>query len=308
MRIYVSRPLPEACLARLGELGAVTLDGGRAGPPSAEELLRELPGHDVAVVQLTDPLGGAVLRAACPRLRLVSQVAVGLDNIDLAVCRELGVRVAHTPGVLTDATADLTMALLLAAARRIPEADRYVREGHWDVWALDLLCGMELRGATLGIVGKGRIGTAVARRAEAFGMEVIHHSRSSGRPLAELLARSDVLSLHAPLTRDTHHLIDRGALFAMKPGSILVNTARGALVEEWALAEALDDGPLRAAALDVFEQEPKVHPSLLTRRDVILAPHIGSATERTRGRMAEMAVEAVEDWAAGRRPVHLFEG
>ena len=192
MRIYVSRPLPEACLARLGELGAVTLDGGRAGPPSAEELLRELPGHDVAVVQLTDPLGEAVLRAACPRLRLVSQVAVGLDNIDLAVCRELGVRVAHTPGVLTDATADLTMALLLAAARRIPEADRYVREGHWDVWALDLLCGMELRGATLGIVGKGRIGTAVARRAEAFGMEVIHHSRSSGRPLAELLARSQV--------------------------------------------------------------------------------------------------------------------
>ena len=210
--------------------------------------------------------------------------------------------------MLTEATADLTLALLLAAARRIPEADRYVREGQWDVWSLDLLCGMELRGATLGIVGKGRIGTAVARRAEAFGMEVIHHSRSSGRPLAELLERSDVLSLHAPLTRDTHHLIDRAALFAMKPGSILVNTARGALVEEAAMAEALDDGPLRAAALDVFEQEPKVHPSLLARADVILAPHIGSATERTRGRMAEMAVEAVEDWRAGRRPVHLFEG
>lgn len=298
-RIYLSRPLPADCIERLAALGELTWNEDRQEPPTEAELLGELPGHDAAVVQLTEPVTARVLDAAAPRLELLSQVAVGLDNIDLERCEALGIQVAHTPGVLTEATADLTLALILAACRRIVEADRFVREGRWGVWSLDLMCGLELGGATLGILGMGRIGRAVARRAEAFGMEVIHCSSSSGLPLSELLERSDVLSLHAPLTAETRHIIDREALFSMKPGSVLINTARGGLVEEAAIAEALDQGPLRAAGLDVFEEEPGVHPSLLDRQDVVLLPHIGSATEATRHRMARMAVAAVEAWARG---------
>jgi glyoxylate reductase len=303
-KIYLSRAVPSDCLARLEAIGDLTWSPTRARPPEHGELLAELPGHDVAVVQLTEDMDARVLRAAAPRLKLVSQVAVGVDNIDLEVCRLLGVQVAHTPGVLTDATADLTMALILAVCRRVVEADRFVRDGQWKLWSLDLMCGMELRGRTLGILGRGRIGAAVARRAEAFGMKVIHCSRRSGVPLGELLARADILSIHAPLTPDTEKIIDEQALFSMKEGSVLINTSRGALVEEAAIAAALDEGPLRAAGLDVYEQEPSVHPSLLGRSDVVLLPHIGSATDRTRHRMAELAVEAVESWVRGERIAH----
>ena len=199
---------------------------------------------------------------------------------------------------------------------RVPEAERTVREGRWSTWSLGMLTGLELREATLGIVGLGRIGAAVARRARAFGMHVVYAGRRAATasleaelqarhlPLDELLATSDVVSLHAPLTEETHHLLSRERLFAMKPGALLVNTARGALVDEASLADALENGPLRFAALDVFANEPRVHPTLLQRDDVLLLPHIGSATQATRYRMASLAVDAVLDAAAGRPLAH----
>ncbi len=302
-RVLVSRPLPAPCLDRLRAEAEVTLLPGEA-PRGEQELLESLPGHDVALIQLTEPITERVLEAAAPRLELVAQVAVGLDNIDLHAARRLGVAVSHTPGVLTDATADLCFALLLAAARRVVEGDRYVRAGRWTRWSLDLLCGLELRDATLGIVGLGRIGTAVARRALPFGMRVQYCQRHAAPPelerelgatrcdLETLLATSDVVSLHLPLGPQTHGLLDRDRLFAMKPGAILINTARGALVDEAALVDALAEGPLRAAGLDVFEAEPAVHPGLLGRDDVVLLPHLGSATEATRLRMATMATDS----------------
>ena len=298
-RLYVSRPIPEDLLTRLRGVLHVTLPD-RDRPPTEAELLAELPGHDAAIVQLTEPLTARVIEAAAGRgLSLIAQVAVGLDNVDLRVARQLGVPVTHTPGVLTDATADLAMALLLATCRRVPEADRFVQQGRWGVCSLDLMCGLELRGATLGILGYGRIGRAVGKRAEAFGMRVQWTDVDGGLPLPELLSTSDVLSLHAPLTPDTRRIIDRDALFALKPGAVLINTARGALIQEDAIADALDHGPLRAVGLDVFEDEPRVHPSLLGRDDVVLLPHIGSATTRTRHRMAELATESVLAWLAG---------
>lgn len=288
-----------------------------AAPPTEGELATLTPGHDAVLCQLTEPMTRTVLAAgAAAGLRLVSQVAVGLDNIDLSACAELEIAVAHTPGVLTDATADLTMALLLSAARRLPEAERYVRDGRWDVWSLDLMAGLELRGAVLGIVGLGRIGQAVASRARAFGMRICYAgprrvtSEVEGRlqaewlPLDTLLARADVISLHAPLTSRTHRMLSAERLARVKPGAILVNTARGGLIDEAALADALESGPLGFAALDVFEDEPQVHAGLLDRSDVLLVPHIGSATHTTRVRMAELATEAVLDFAAGRPLQH----
>jgi glyoxylate reductase len=298
-RLYVSRPIPLDLLERLRAVLDVT-SPEHGEPPTEAQLLAELPGHDAALVQLTEPVTTAVLEAGARRgLSLVAQVAVGLDNIDLSAARRVGVAVTHTPGVLTDATADLAMALMLATCRRIPEAERYVRQGRWGHWSLDLMCGLELRGATLGILGFGRIGRAVAQRAEAFGMRVQWTDAHAGVPLAELLATSDVLSLHAPLRSATRWIIDREALFAMKPGAILINTARGALVEEQAIVPALEEGPLRAVGLDVYEDEPRLHPALLGRDDVILLPHIGSATTKTRHRMAELATESVRAWLDG---------
>jgi glyoxylate reductase len=298
-RLYVSRWIPEDLLQRLRARLDVTY-AGRVKPPTEAALLAALPGHDAAMVQLTEPVTAAVLEAGAARgLELVAQVAVGLDNIDLDAARQLGLTVTHTPGVLTDATADLAMALMLAVCRRIPEADRYVQQGRWEVWSLDLLCGMPLRGATLGILGMGRIGRAVAERAKAFGMRVQFTDVQGGVPLAELLATSDVLSLHAPLTPQTRRIIDRDALMSMKEGAALINTARGALIQEDAVVDALERGPLRAVGLDVFEDEPRVHPSLLGRDDVVLLPHIGSANTWTRHKMAELATESVLAWLDG---------
>ncbi len=306
-RVLVTRPIPEALLGLLRERAEVRVLPGPSAP-SENELLESLPGHDLCISMLTDPLSEVVLRAARQHpehpLQLVAQIAVGLDNIDLSAARHLGVQICHTPGVLTDSTADLTFALLLATCRRIVEADRFLRDGHWSTWRLDLLTGVELRGTQLGIIGMGRIGTAVARRARPFGMDVAYHNRkpvdasleeelgAQFMPLGELLSSSDVVSLHAPLTDTTSGMLGRQQLFSMKPGAVLINTSRGGLVDEAALSHALDEGPLRAVGLDVYENEPQVHPSLLERPDVTLLPHIGSATEATRGLMAKMAVEA----------------
>ncbi len=288
-RILITQPIDASAMALLEAAGlSIDVWPGPAPIPAAE-LHSRVRGCAGLISMLTDPVD-AELMAAGP-LRVVAQHAVGVNNIDLEAAKSMGVAVAHTPGVLTEATADLAMALLLSAARRIVEGHALVSSGEWRGWSPTLLCGMELNGSTMGIVGMGRIGAAVARRAEAFGMRIIHHNRSSGCSLEELLAESDVISLHCPLTPDTHHLIDESALAAMKDSSILINTARGPVVDEAALVHALSTGGIAAAGLDVFEEEPDIHPGLIGLPNVVMAPHLGSATVATRRKMGHMVAE-----------------
>jgi glyoxylate reductase len=286
-RVVVTRRLPFPALERLRAHHEVEEWPGPLPPP--EDVLRERTADAEGLLcLLTDRIDAPLLDAA-PRLRVISNFAVGADNVDLAEAARRGVDVGVTPGVLTDATADLTMALILAAARRLPNAAADVRQGNWNTWEPAGWLGLELRGATLAIVGFGRIGRGVAERAKAFGMEVLPVHRDT--PLGYALERADVISLHAPLTESTHHMIDTQALTAMKPGAILVNTARGALVDTDALIEAANEGRLHAA-LDVTDPEPLPpdHP-LLTTPNVFVVPHIGSATTAARSRMAETAVD-----------------
>lgn len=266
------------------------------------------------VTLLTDRVDAALL-ARTPRLRVVANMAVGVDNVDLAACRARGVAVTNTPGVLTEATADLAFGLLLCAARRIAEGDRLVRRGAFPGWSPSFLLGARVHGATLGVVGLGRIGQAVARRARGFGMRVVY---AGGRPLApeleralgavrvgvdDLFAGCDFVSLHCPLVPETRHLVNAARLARMRPGAVLVNTARGPCVDEAALAGALARGPLGAAGLDVFEDEPRVHPALLALDNVVLAPHIGSADRPTREAMARVAADNVLAVLAGGAPL-----
>jgi glyoxylate reductase len=278
-------------------------------------LLAEVRDAHGLITLLTDPVDAELLDAA-PRLAVVANYAVGHNNVDLAAATTRGIAVTNTPDVLTESTADLAFALLLAAARRLVEGDALVRRGEFVGWGPEFHLGVDVHGATLGVVGFGRIGRAVARRALGFGMRVIcvdpRRSRAGDAaaiaarrvPLAELLEESDFVSLHCPLLPATHHLIDAAALRRMKPGAILVNTARGPLVDEAALAAALREGIIAGAALDVFEDEPRVHPVLLTLPQVVLAPHIGSATVATRRRMAEVCVGSVLAVLEGRRPAN----
>jgi glyoxylate reductase len=259
-----------------------------------EEMIAILSEADGAIVLLSDPITRGVLEAL-PHLRIVANFAVGYNNIDIEAARELGVRVTNTPGVLTEATADLTMALILAMTRRLPEGDAEVRGTGRCEWEPLKLLGASLQGKRLGIVGMGRIGSAVAVRARAFGMEVIgtRSGQASGISNDELLATSDIVSLHLPLSAETRHLIDAKALGRMKRGGYLINTSRGALVDESALCDALESGHLRGAALDVYEHEPEVNPRLLAMKNVVLVPHIGSATEEARSAMARIAATEV---------------
>ena len=289
-RVFVTRELPFPALERLtAEHEVDTWPGGLAPPP--EDLRARTSEADGLLAMVADRIDEALL-AAAPNLRAIANFAVGTDNIDLDAAAARGIPVGNTPDVLTDATADLAFALILALARGIVSGAATVRAGEWLTWdpAGDL--GTDLAGATLGIVGRGRIGDAVARRAAGFGMEVVHSSRSSGLPLGELLERADVVSLHTPLTPDTRHLIDARALARMKPTSLLINTARGGIVEQEALREALIDGRIGGAALDVTDPEPLPGDDpLLDAPNLLVVPHLGSATRRTRARMAEMAVE-----------------
>lgn len=269
---------------------------------------------EALVVPLTDRIDGALL-ARAPRLRVVANIAVGVDNVDLEATRDRGVVVTNTPDVLTEATADVAFGLLLAASRRLAEGDRLVRAGGWQGFTLTFMLGARVHGASLGIVGLGRIGKAVARRARGFGMHVGYTQRKRlpealeralgvtwVPALADLLAWSDIVTLHCPLTAETRHLIGEPELSAMRPGSVLVNTSRGALVDEPALARALRDGPLAAAGLDVFEDEPRVHPELLALPNAVFSPHLGSADAPTRSAMAELAIENVRRVLAGEPP------
>jgi lactate dehydrogenase-like 2-hydroxyacid dehydrogenase len=293
----------------------VTYHDSRTGY-SPDELLAQAKGKTGIVCQLTDKFSADVL-AELPDLKVLSNVAVGYDNIDAKAATERGILVTNTPGVLTETTADLAFALMMAAARRLTEAERFLRDGQWGEWYIDLLCGYDIHGATLGLLGMGRIGQAVARRAAGFGMKVLYHNRTQldgalEQALGveyvsfdELLEKSDFLSIHTPLTPETRHIIGAPELNKMKRTAILVNTARGPVVNEAALAKALADKTIASAGIDVFEQEPRVHPDLLKVDNVVLAPHVGSATIATRARMCAMAAENCLVGLAGQKPPNL---
>jgi glyoxylate reductase len=279
-----------------------------AGTMPADQLRTRIAGSDALVCVSTDRIDAPAIDAAS-RLKVIANVAVGYDNVDVARARARGIVVTNTPDVLTDSVADFTWALILAITRRLAEGERLVRRGEWKGWALDLLLGTELRGKQLGLIGVGRIGRAVAARAPAFGMRVAHASRheidgiGEAMSLDRLLLTSDIVSLHVPLTPETTHLIDRRALTRMKRSAYLINTARGPVVDEEALAWALQQHLIAGAALDVYEAEPAVHRDLLKLENVLLVPHLASGTTETRTAMADLAVENVLAVLAGRPPI-----
>jgi lactate dehydrogenase-like 2-hydroxyacid dehydrogenase len=303
MKVFVTRRLPGGALDRLGAEHEVDVWPERL-PPPYDELRVRVRDVEGLLSLLTDRIDAELIDSA-PRLRAISNYAVGVDNIDIEAATGRGIPVGNTPGVLTDTTADLAVALMLGIARRLVDGDAFVRRGEWRTWEPELLLGHDLYRATVGIVGFGRIGQAVARRLEGFECTVLHASRSGGVPVEELLERSDFVSVHTPLTPDTRGLIDEQALRRMQPTSYLVNTARGAVVDSAALASALHAGEIAGAALDVTDPEPLPadHP-LLEAPNLLVLPHLGSATHATRERMADMAVDNLLAGLAGERMPH----
>ncbi|WNG19359.1 2-hydroxyacid dehydrogenase [Cystobacter fuscus] len=311
-RVFVTRHLPGEALARLAVHTSPRV-WPEPLPPPPEVLQAEAREAEGLITLLTDRIDEALL-AQAPHLRVVSNVAVGHDNIDVGACTARRIAVGNTPGVLTETTADFAFALLLGLARRVAEADAYVRAGQWRTWEPGLLLGPDVHGATLGIVGLGAIGAAVARRARGFGMRLLYVNRRARPELeaelgltrvdkATLLAQADVVSLHVPLSPETRHWLGRAELAAMKPGALLVNTARGPVVDQSALVDALRSGHLGGAALDVTDPEPlPLDSPLLHLPRVLLAPHIASASHATRGRMASMAVDNLLAALEGRPP------
>ncbi len=317
-KIYVTRPLPsKEAMEKLYKYCEVDLHEDEKHPPTREELLEHVRGKDALLCLLTDKIDREVLDAAGPQLRVVSTYSVGFDHIDVEECTKRGIYVCNTPGVLTEAVAELTWALILAICRRIVEADEEVRKGRWPAWYPTYLLGMELRGKTLGIVGLGRIGSVVARIARGFDMKVIYYDVRRKpdlelllgveyKPLDELLKEADIVSIHVPLTKETYHMIGERELKLMKPTAYLINTARGPVVDTKALVKALKEGWIRGAALDVFEQEPLPPDHELCKlKNVVLAPHIGSATYEARKAMADMAVDNLILVLKGKMPLSL---
>jgi len=289
-RCFVTRELPGPALDRLRARHQVDVWPERLPPPDDELRRRTAPAEGLLSL-LTDRIDATLIEGS-PRLRAIANYAVGYDNIDIGAATARGIAVGNTPDVLTDATADLTFALLLAAARKLPEAAASVTAGDWLTWDPARHLGYDVHGATLGIIGRGRIGQAVGRRAAGFDMTVLYTGRDGGTPLDELLARSDYISIHCPLTPATHHLIDAAALRRMRPSAILINTARGPIVDQAALLEALREGRIAGAALDVADPEPPPDGDpLLSAPNLIVAPHIGSATHTAREQMATLAVD-----------------
>jgi glyoxylate reductase len=292
--VLLTRRVPSSILEKLEAACDVELE---ETPLTAEQLRERVRDKRGLICVLTDRVDDALLDAG-PDLQVVANIAVGYDNIDVPAAARRGVVVTNTPDVLTEATAELTWALILTAARRIGEGERLVRRGAWKGWAIDFMLGTELRGKQLGIIGRGRIGRAVAAKASVFGMTVAFGKQDLS--VDELLISSDVISINTSLRPDTRHLIDRRALMRMKRSAILVNTARGPVIDEEALAWALQERLIAAAALDVYEREPIVHEALLTMENVVLAPHLGSATRETRTAMIDLAVRNVIEVLQGR--------
>ncbi|HXD17137.1 MAG TPA: D-glycerate dehydrogenase [Vicinamibacterales bacterium] len=308
--ILLTGRIPSSVVARLesiGDLEQFRRDGIDVMPHG--ELVARVAGKQALVSMITDAVSRDVIEAGGD-LKVIANAAVGYNNIDVAAARERGIVVTNTPGVLTDATADLTWALILGITRRIGEGERLVRRNGWKGWTFDFMLGAELRGKQLGIVGYGGIGRAVAARGRAFGMRVAYTSRTpknepdaEAMPFDRLLATSDIVSLHCPLTPETRHLIDQPALARMKRSAYLINTSRGPVVDEKALAWALRTHLIAGAGLDVFEEEPKVEPELLTLENVMLVPHLGSGTVETRTAMADLAARNVAAVLSGQRPL-----
>ena len=302
--------MPEAGLRPLEEFDVTVLS---ELPPERDELLEAASGIDGVLSTLTEQIDAEFMDAAGDGLKVVANMAVGYDNVDVETAKERGIVVTNTPEVLNETTADTTFMLLLAAARRLGEGERIVRAGEWEAWGPKMLLGPDVWGKKLGILGFGRIGQAVARRAKGFGMEILYTARSRKEEaeeefgaqhleLDELLETCDFISIHTPLTEETTHLIGAEELEKMKAHAVLVNTSRGPLVDEAALADALEDGRIFAAGLDVYEEEPKVHPKLLELENVVLAPHIGSASVETRDKMAATAGEDLRAVLRGEQP------
>ncbi len=314
-KVLVTREIPEVGLYLLEDFAVSVLF---ERPPERGELLEAIRGMDGVISTATEKIDGEVLDAAGDDLKVVANMAVGYDNIDVRAARERGVVVTNTPGVLDETTADVAFMLMLAAARRLGEGERLLRAGKWEWWGPKQLRGLDVWGKKLGILGLGRIGQAVARRAKGFGMEILYHNRSRNGSaekelgaryleLRDLLSESDFISIHTPLTDETRHLIGAEELESMKPGAVLVNSSRGPVVDEGALADALENGRIFAAGLDVYEEEPKVHPKLLELENVVLAPHIGSASIETRDKMATLAAENLRAVLRGEQPMTPVE-
>lgn len=311
-RVFVSRQIPEQGLDLLRQHCDVTVWPEQRAPTTVE-LIENCKGCDALVCLLTEKVDAAVL-AAAPTLKIVANVAVGYDNLDVAAATKAGVVMTNTPGVLDDTTADLAFALLLATARRLVEGDKLVRSGTWDGWGIMQLLGHDVHHAKLGIVGFGRIGRGVAKRARGFEMQVFYHDAVRAAPeverdlavsyvpLEQLLRESDFITLHVPLLPETHHLINGRTLASMKRSAILINTSRGPVIDEAALVEALRNGVIAAAGLDVYEHEPQLAKGLAELNNVVLLPHIGSASIATRGKMAEIAARNVVAFFAGEVP------
>ena len=315
--VLVTRRLPQQALDQIVARCDMTLYDG-AGAMPRDRLLTEVAGMAGAITLLTDRVDEQFLDAAGPRLTVVANCAVGFDNMDLDACTRHGVLACNTPGVLTETTADAAFALMMAAARRVAEGDRFVRSGTGWIWGPLMMLGQDIHHATLGIVGFGRIGQALARRARGFSMRVLYHDTvrppaeveqelaAQYRDLEDLLGESDFVSVHVSLTPQTRHLINARRLAMMKPTAVLVNTSRGPVIDEQALAQALRQGQIFAAGLDVFEREPEVHPGLLACDNAVLIPHLGSATVTTRLAMANLAVDNLLAGLEDRRPPALL--
>jgi glyoxylate reductase len=309
-KVLVTREIPTAGLRPLEGFEVTVLS---EAPPERADLLEAARGAEGVLSTVTEKIDGEFMDAAGDALKVVANMAVGYDNVDLAAADARGVVVTNTPGVLDETTADVAFVLLLAAARRLSESERTLRAGKWEWWGPKLFMGPDVWGKKLGIVGLGRIGRAVARRARGFGMDILYHNRSRKKDaeeefearyldLDDLLEAADFVTLHTPLTDETHHLIGARELEKMKPKAVLVNTSRGPVVDEAALADALAEGRIFAAGLDVYEDEPKVHPKLLDLENVVLAPHIGSGSIETRDKMAVLAAENLVAVLRGEEP------
>ena len=309
-KVLVTREIPAAGLRPLEAYDLTVLS---EAPPARDELLEAAEGAVGVLSNVTEKMDAEFMDAAGDGLKIIANMAVGYDNVDVEAAAERGIVVTNTPGVLDETTADTAFMLLLAAARRLGESERTLRAGKWEWWGPKLFVGVDVWGKTLGIVGMGRIGQAVARRGRGFGMEILYHNRSRNEgaeneldaryaDLDELLENADFVSVHTPLTEETRHLIGPEELEKMKPTAVLVNTSRGPVVDEGALADALADGRIFAAGLDVYEEEPKVHPRLLQLENAVLAPHIGSGSRETRDGMAVLAAENIVAVLSGGEP------